>query len=139
MQIYNINQGLSRVDFFTLTSPLQPILNKTVTFKYNCLILVIMKPIYHYTTVLEALEDLKEKGFDHDFNLHLETIKKNPHDYAVKHVYRYEGDSNPDEESVVYGIISNSGTKGVFVAGFSANSDNEAAEILEKLYIESNI
>ena len=97
-----------------------------------------MKPAYHYTTVLEALEDLKEKGFDHDFNLHSDAIKSNPNDYGVKHVYRYEGDSDPDEESVVYGIISNSGKKGVFVAGFSANSDNEASQILEKLYIESS-
>jgi hypothetical protein len=97
-----------------------------------------MKPTYHYTTVLEALADLKEKGFDHDFNLHTEAIKTNPKDYFVEHVYRYEGDSDPDEESVVYGIISISGKKGVFVAGFSANSDDEASKILEKLYIESN-
>jgi hypothetical protein len=96
-----------------------------------------MKPTYHYTTVLEALDDLKEKGFHHDFNLHHEDIKTNSHDYSVEHVYRYEGDSDPDEESVVYGIISNSGEKGVFVAGFSANSDNDAAQIIEKLYIES--
>lgn len=97
-----------------------------------------MKPTYHYTTVLEALNDLKEKGFHHDFNLHYESIKENPDDYSVEHVYRYEGDSDPDEESVVYGIISSSGKKGVFVAGFSANSDYEASQILEKLIIESN-
>jgi hypothetical protein len=97
-----------------------------------------MKPAYHYTTVLEALEDLKEKGFSHDFNLHHEIIITNPDDYAVEHVYRYEGDSDPDEESVVYGIVSISGVKGVFVSGFAANSDDEASKILEKLYIESN-
>jgi hypothetical protein len=97
-----------------------------------------MKPTYHYTTVLEALDDLKEKGFHHDFNLNHEAIKENPHHYAVEHVYRYEGDSDPDEESVVYGIISKSGKKGVFVAGFSANSDNEAAQIIEKLSIDSS-
>ena len=97
-----------------------------------------MKPTYHYTTVLEALADLKEKGFHHDFNLQTEAIKTNPNEFSVEHVYRYEGDSDPDEESVVYGIISASGKKGVFVAGFSANSDDEASKILEKLYIESN-
>ena len=96
-----------------------------------------MKPTYHYTTVLEALEELKEKGFHHDFNLQTEAIKASPNEYAVEHVYRYEGDSDPDEESVVYGIISISGKKGVFVSGFSANSDSEAAHILEKLSIES--
>lgn len=97
-----------------------------------------MKPTYHYTTVLEALDDLKEKGFEHDFNLHTESIKENSNEFKVVHVYRYEGDSDPDEESVVYGIISTEGKKGVFVSGFSANSDAEAVNILEKLYIESN-
>ena len=95
-----------------------------------------MKPTYHYTTVLEALYDLKEKGFTYDFNVHSEDIIANPHEFEVLHVYRYEGDSDPDEESIVYGINSISGEKGVFVAGFSANSDNEAASILAKLCIE---
>lgn len=92
-----------------------------------------MKPNYHYTTVLEALEDLKRKGFIDYFNIHHESIVANPKDFSIEHVYRYEGDSDPDEESVVYGIVSNTGNKGVFVSGFSANSNNKAAIILEKL------
>ena len=95
-----------------------------------------MKPIYHYATVSEALEQLNKKGFIHDFNLQDETIQRNPHNYEIEHVYRYEGDSDPDEEAVVYGITSNSGEKGVYVAGFSANSESEAATVLAKLCIE---
>jgi hypothetical protein len=95
-----------------------------------------MKPTYHYTTVLEALNDLKEMGFTYDFNINQKDIKVNPHAYEVVHVYRYDGDTDPDEESVVYGITSNSGKKGVFVSGFSANSDNEAATVLTNLCIE---
>jgi hypothetical protein len=97
-----------------------------------------MKPIYHYATVSEALEELNEKGFTHDFNLQDENIKKNPHNYEIAHVYRYEGDTDPSEEAVVYGIVSNSGEKGVYVAGFSANSESEAATVLAKLCIEGN-
>jgi hypothetical protein len=97
-----------------------------------------MKPTYHYTTVLEALSDLQKKGFTYDFNIHQEDIKKNPHHYEVQHVYRYEGDTDPDEEAVVYGIASNSGEKGVFVAGFSAKSDNDTESILANLCIEGN-
>lgn len=97
-----------------------------------------MKPIYHYSTVSEALDELKEKGFTYDFNLHEKDITANPHNYDVEHVYRYEGDSNPDDEAVVYGIKSNSGEKGVFVAGFSANSDSDAARVLERICIEGS-
>jgi hypothetical protein len=97
-----------------------------------------MKPIYHYATVSEALNELKKNGFTHDFNLRDENIKQNPHHYEIEHVYRYDGDTDPDEEAVVYGIVSKSGEKGVYVAGFSANSESEAAIVLAKLCIEGN-
>jgi len=95
-----------------------------------------MKPIYHYATVAEALDELNKNGFTHDFNLHDENIKKNPDNYEIEYIYRYEGDTDPGEEAVVYGIVSNSGEKGVFVSGFSANSESEAAAVLAKLCIE---
>ncbi|HEY6141987.1 MAG TPA: hypothetical protein VIV55_00985 [Flavobacterium sp.] len=97
-----------------------------------------MKPIYHYATVSEALEQLNRKGFIHDFNLQDEIIKEHPQSYEIEHVYRYEGDSNPDDEAIVYGITSNLGERGVYVAGFSANSESEAATVLAKLCIEGN-
>ena len=89
-----------------------------------------MKQIYHYASVSKALDELNENGFNYDFNLHEEDIAKNPHKYEIKHIYRYEGESNPDDEAIVFGIQSISGKKGVYVAGFAANSINEAAQIL---------
>lgn len=89
-----------------------------------------MKQIYHYASVSKALDELNENGFNYDFNLHEEDIAKNPHKYEIKHIYRYEGESNPDDEAIVFGIQSKSGKKGVYVAGFAANSINEAAQVL---------
>lgn len=89
-----------------------------------------MKEIYHYASVSKALDELNENGFNYDFNLHEEDIAKNPHKYEIKHIYRYEGESNPDDEAIVFGIQSKSGKKGVYVAGFAANSINEAAQVL---------
>lgn len=97
-----------------------------------------MKPVYHYATVSEALKELNKKGFIHDFNLQDENIKNNPHHYEIEHIYRYDGDTDPDEEAVVYGITSKTGERGVYVAGFSANSVSEAATVLAKLCIEGN-
>ncbi len=89
-----------------------------------------MKQIYHYASVSKALDELNENGFNYDFNLHEEDIVKNPHKYEIKHIYRYEGESNPDDEAIVFGIQSKSGKKGVYVAGFAANSINETAQVL---------
>jgi hypothetical protein len=94
-----------------------------------------MKPIYHYATVAEALAELNKNGFTHDFNLQDENIKKNPHHYEIEHVYRYDGNNDPDEEAIVYGIVSNLDEKGVYVSGFSANSESEAADVLAQLCI----
>jgi len=97
-----------------------------------------MKNRYHYASVLKALEELKAMDFVVDFNLQEEVIMNHPGNYEILHIYRYEGDTSPDEEAVVYGIKSNTGEKGVFVAGFSPNSESEAAIVLHKLSIKGN-
>jgi len=96
-----------------------------------------MAKMYHYATVSKALDQLNEKGFTCDFNLNSNSdmIKKNPEKFEIVHVYRYEGDSDPGDEAVVYGIKSTSGKKGVYVAGFSADSDQETAKFLFDLSI----
>lgn len=97
-----------------------------------------MKNRYHYASVIKALEELKSMGFVVDFNLLEEDIMRNPNHYEILHIYRYEGESNPDDEAIVYGIKSNTGEKGVFVAGFSPNSESEAAKVLHDLSIKGN-
>ena len=97
-----------------------------------------MKNRYHYASVLKALEELKAMDYIVDFNLQEEAIMTNPNNYKILHIYRYEGDSSPDEEAIVYGIKSNAGEKGVFVAGFSANSESRAAQVLLELSIKGN-
>src|SRR6476620_4656138 len=97
-----------------------------------------MKNRYHYASVIKALEELNSAGFTVDFNLFEEDIMNHPNHYEILHIYRYEGESNPDDEAIVYGIKSNTGEKGVFVAGFSPNSESEAAKVLHELSIRGN-
>jgi hypothetical protein len=92
--------------------------------------------MYHYATVSKALDQLNEKGFTFDFNINSDMIRKNPEKFEIVHVYRYEGESDPGDEAVVYGIKSSSGKKGVYVAGFSADSDQETIKVLNDLSIK---
>lgn len=98
-----------------------------------------MKKMYHYATVIEALKILKDKGHDYDYNINEKEIIDNPDGFEIIEIYRYEGDSNPDDESMVYGIKSSSGKKGVYVSGFAANSFSEAARILIDITIKNNL
>ena len=98
-----------------------------------------MKKTYHYATVIEALKILKEKGYAYDYNINDKEIIDNPEDFTIEEIYRYEGETNPDDESMVYGIKSKSGKKGVYVSGFAANSISDAARILIDLTIKDNL
>jgi len=94
------------------------------------------RQMYHYATVSRALEELAEKGFTVDFNIQENRIINSPHDFEIVHVYRYEGETDPGDEAMVFGIKSSTGEKGVFVAGLSAFADNSAAMVLNELSIK---
>lgn len=92
----------------------------------------------YYASASVALKELREKGYTLDFNLEENCIacgleKFTAEDFEIAEVYRYEGDSNPDDESAVYGIISTSGLKGVLVTGYGTATGKMATEILKKL------
>lgn len=94
---------------------------------------------YNYADVTKALKELHELGFDYDYNIHSDDFKKNPHDFEIVHIFRYEGESSPDDESTVYGIRSktNENLKGVFVSGYSPNAECESSKFLTGLTIKS--
>jgi hypothetical protein len=93
--------------------------------------------MYHYATVSQALEELKEKGFTVDFNNQEGRIINSPHDFTIVHIYYYEGESDPGDEATVYGIKSSTGEKGVYVAGHQAYTDKSAAMVLNELSIRN--
>ena len=99
-----------------------------------------MKPPVYYAIVLEALAKLKEQGYTTDFKLAENVLTCNEgefdaENFEITSVYRYEGDSNPDDESTVYAIESKSGIKGTLIASYGAYSDKISEKILQKLRI----
>ncbi len=97
-----------------------------------------MNTHYHYSTVSEALDELKKKGYDTDFNLEENCIvchagRFNAEDFEITEVYRYEGNTDPADEATVYAIESSNGIKGVLVTGYGAITDSMSTELLSKL------
>jgi hypothetical protein len=95
----------------------------------------------NYSTVSEALAGLKTRGFNLDFNLangvlhnSTENINLHPEDFCISELYRFEGISDPGDNSVVYGIESDKyHVKGVFVNAYGVYSDDVSEELLKKL------
>ena len=97
-----------------------------------------MAHTYNYASVSKALKELSDLGFIIDYNLNDTEFRVRPHDFEIVHIYRYEGDSSPDDEATVYGIRSKAGNqKGVFVSGFAANSECDSARFLIGLSIKA--
>jgi hypothetical protein len=94
--------------------------------------------MYVYDTVTEALRGLKERGYIKDFNLRENCIicddeKYHPEDFEIVEVYRFEGNTDPADEAVVYAIESNKGDRGVLVSGYGISADEMTAELAKKL------
>ncbi len=94
-----------------------------------------------YETVTDALTDLEKRGYTLNFNLqhdHLHCAEHElalyPADFQIDEVHRFEGNTDPADEAVVYAISSEKhAAKGVLVDGYGASSGAVAVEILEKL------
>lgn len=98
---------------------------------------------YHYATVAKAIDELREKGFDEDFNLEGNYLSSRAgrfgdSEFDIEHIYFYEGDTNPDDEATVYGIASIKGHKGVLVTGSDVFITNAESSIIKKLLAHHN-
>lgn len=100
-----------------------------------------MSAKYKYATVIEAMKQLRVLGFDVDFNIKKNILEAENQSYLIEdfeitQVYRYEGDSNPDEEATVYGIESNDGKRGILITSYGMYTDEDSAELLKQLSIK---
>src|SRR6478735_3684353 len=98
-----------------------------------------MKQNFHYATVTEAIDDLRNQGFKEDFNIEgscltLEGERFEADEFDILEVFRYEGDSDPGDEATVYGIQSSSGIKGILVTGYGMSSDEISSGLLQKFH-----
>lgn len=94
--------------------------------------------MYQYESPSHAIDDLRKRGYTADFNLEENCLvcnaqKFNPDQFEIHEVYRFEGASDPGDESVVYGIEGSDGTKGVLVDGYGYSSTARSEAILQKL------
>jgi hypothetical protein len=96
--------------------------------------------MFSYDTVAQAVNGLKQRGYIIDFNLDNDSITckttpvtLSPAEFEITEVYRYEGESDPADEAIVYAIESKHGHKGVLVNGYGISSDAMSDEMIRKL------
>ena len=99
--------------------------------------------MFTYDTVTQAVNGLKQRGYTIDFNLEADRISctktplvLSPADFEITEFYRFEGDSDPADEAVVYAIESKGGQKGLIVTGFGISAEGIGEEMIEKLGVK---
>ena len=94
-------------------------------------------------TVTGALKELKSRGYTVDFNIAFDKIIcsenkicLNPHEFEIVEVFRFEGDTNPSDEDVVYAIESKDGQiKGTMTSAYGMYAETVSNEMIQKLSI----
>tara|TARA_R100001369_G_C3285111_1_gene162790 strand:- start:384 stop:695 length:312 start_codon:yes stop_codon:yes gene_type:complete len=95
-----------------------------------------------YNSLSVAVEDLQKKGYTEDFNLVEEGVKSKSlkkewkaGELDVIKFYRFEGMTNPGDNSILYVIETHDNTKGLLVDNYSAKGDYISPEMVKKLNI----
>ena len=97
--------------------------------------------MFSYETVVEAIDDLKNRGFEKDLNYAFDInicVKVSdylqPEDFHIVETYRFEGQTNPSDEDIVYAMISKDGNiKGVFTGAFGLYDDGHSIEVMRTI------
>ena len=97
-----------------------------------------------YETLSEALNDLRIRGYVYDFNLDSDCLfcaenktKLKPEDFKIAEYYRFEGSSDPSDNSIVYAINSDKyDIKGVLVNAYGIYTENTTDELLAKFKVD---
>ncbi|RSC93479.1 phosphoribosylpyrophosphate synthetase [Tenacibaculum singaporense] len=94
-----------------------------------------------FDNLVEGINELKNQGYVEDFNLKQNCLECRNGEYKVFHnefeidkFFRFEGDSSPDDSSILYAISSDKyNLKGVLVNSYGIYSEDITDEMLDKL------
>lgn len=100
-------------------------------------------PMAFYETLVEALNDLRARGYTYNFNIRPDCLHcveadqlLDPRQFEIAEVHRFEGMSNPDDNTVLYAIESHSGLRGVLVNAYGLYADPLSDDMIAKLSIQ---
>jgi hypothetical protein len=91
-------------------------------------------------SLVTILNELQKSGYRTQFKatviglLSLSSMNMfKANEIKVVHYYRFEGESNPSDSSIVYAIVTNDGEKGTLVDGYGTSSDTLVSDYMAKV------
>lgn len=97
---------------------------------------------HNYHNLLEAVNGLRSRGYNYDFHfedacLHCSKISESfkAEDLKITEYYRFEGMSDPEDNTVIYAIESKDGHKGIIIDAYGAYSDEHKSAFLSEIKV----
>lgn len=96
------------------------------------------------TSLLSILEKLRIRKEDNELKIEAEGMTTGngkfyqPEDLVIIKTYRFEGDSNPSDSSILYLLEANDGLRGYSIDAYGAytNHDEKYDEFIQKIRVE---
>lgn len=95
------------------------------------------------STVTEIIQRLRDRHYIHDFEVSQGRVVSketnedfHPQDLLIERVYRFEGDSNPDDMSVIYGVTAPSGTMGIIMDAYGTYADPAISKVIKQIPVK---
>jgi len=97
--------------------------------------------MHSYDTLVEAIQGLRKQGYALDYNLKSASIYCNaldldlsPEQFHIDETHRFEGDSNPDDSSILFAISGPlPDQKGILVDGYGVSAESLSEAMIQKL------
>lgn len=95
----------------------------------------------NFNSLIDAINTYKSEGYTEDFNLKQNCLSCRNGAYSIFHnefnidkFYRFEADTDPDEQSIIYAISSPKyQLKGILINAYGIYSEPLTDEMLSKL------
>lgn len=91
-------------------------------------------------TLVDCLNQVKKDGFTEDFKVENKKLQgltscKNygPEEVNILNFYRFEGESDPSDNSILYVIETRDGCRGTLVDGYGPTSDPDLQPFIEEI------
>ena len=86
----------------------------------------------NFTTLSQAVDHYQRLGYNHSFSFGKE--EEVPENWCITGFFRFEGISNPSDNSIVYLLIKKDGsTKGIIVNAYGIYSSNKINTFIKKV------
>ena len=94
-----------------------------------------------YGTLSQTINGLMAAGYNLDLNVkedclicHKSDSSFSPEEFKIDKLYRFEGATNPEDESIVYAISSQKfNIRGVLVNGYGPSADEATSKLVDRL------